>query len=63
MAKEQSEPGCATCYLCQYENSKYDLCKEENDLICTRPLGHEGSHAACGPDDNPAQHPIKEWNA
>ena len=28
-------------------------------VVCTRPKGHEGPHAACGVYDH--QHPIIEW--
>jgi hypothetical protein len=52
-----------TCERCiDVADGVVRACSSESKrgYVCTRPIGHEGDHVACGID--PEDHPIEKWS-
>lgn len=52
-----------TCDLCTGAEDETARCGDkhpEKFKFCTRPVGHDGDHAACGTQDH--EHPVERWS-
>jgi hypothetical protein len=52
-----------TCHWCvEVINGIKEACRSQSagGYICTRPIGHEGDHVACG--IRSCAHPVEKWS-